>query len=265
MVLVDPLRAPPAEPEWGDPLTKPYCVDRYEAMLVANQGGERISPFYAPSRKMAGYAARVWESKRFELGEAKSQQIGLPTLPAWELERDFEPKAVSRKGVTPNGHVSGKAAALACAHAGKRLCSYTEWRIACGGEAGARFPYGADYVHHRCNVFREAHPAAVLHGDASVGHSDPRLNRVSYEGRPLLRKTGGTAECASRWANDAIYDMVGNVDEWVDDPDGRFAGGFYARSTRDGCDWNTSAHPFHYADYSTGVRCCADVSWQPPQ
>jgi hypothetical protein len=50
--------------------------------------------------------------------------------------------------------------------------------------------------------------------------------------------------------------MVGNLDEWIDDPKGKFLGGFYSRSTRDGCEASITAHPRVYFDYSLGVRCC---------
>ena len=42
---------------------------------------------------------------------------------------------------------------------------------------------GAHHVRHGvCNVFREEHPAHVLHGDSSSGLSDPRLNLVEVGG-----------------------------------------------------------------------------------
>jgi formylglycine-generating enzyme required for sulfatase activity len=53
-----------------------------------------------------------------------------------------------------------------------------------------------------------------------------------------------------------IFDMVGNVDEWVDDETGRFAGGFYARATNSGCESQVASHSPLYYDYSIGVRCC---------
>jgi formylglycine-generating enzyme len=240
-----------------------YCVDRYEAMLIDATTAARISPYYSPTRKWATHAAKHWESKRFEIGPPSAQSIPLPPLPAWQLQRDPEPRAVARGAVTPNGHVSGKEAEAACRSANKRLCSWQEWRTACGGEKGWQFPYGESYEQGACNVFREAHPAAVLHDNPSIGHTDPRLNQVTVRGRPLLRKTGETVTCTSRWGDDVIYDMVGNVDEWIDNPDGEFAGGFYARATKEGCEWHTKAHPAHYADYSTGVRCCADLPRSP--
>jgi hypothetical protein len=234
------------------------CVDRYEAVLVDARSGHELSPYYPPFRKAAVSMATLWEEQRLTMGDEQAQQMPLPLLPDWEKSRDFEPKAVAKKGATPQGYTSGTIAAAACKAAGKRLCTIDEWRTACRGEEGRQFPYGDKYVDGRCNVFREAHPAMILHGNASIGHNDPRLNQVASNGRPLLRKTGETATCYSRWGDDAIADMVGNLDEWVDDPKGAFAGGFYSRSKKDGCDSIVRAHPNDYWDYSTGVRCCGD-------
>jgi hypothetical protein len=73
---------------------------------------------------------------------------------------------------------------------------------------------------------------------------------------PLLRTTGATKTCVSHWGKDAIYDMVGNVDEWIDDPEGTFVGGFFSRGTKEGCDSIVSVHPLTHWDYSIGLRCC---------
>ena len=58
-----------------------------------------------------------------------------------------------------------------------------------------------------------------------------------------------------------VYDMVGNIHEWVDDPAGTFQGGYYldVEQNGDGCGYRTDAHNVTYHDYSTGFRCCADV------
>ena len=147
-------------------------------------------------------------------------------------------------------------AAEACARSGKRLCTREEWVFACRGERQTQYPYGDGYRAGVCNVFRGEHPAQILHDNASAGHSDPRLGLVEARDGPLLRPTGATRKCASRWGNDAAYDMVGNVDEWIDDPEGTFVGGFFSRGTKEGCSAIVSTHPYTYWDYSTGVRCC---------
>jgi hypothetical protein len=186
--------------------------------------------------------------------------MDLPEVPLWQHGVPFSAKAVSRAGVVPQGSTPGFVAPEACRAAGKRLCREQEWVTACRGEKGTKFPYGDQYRQGSCNVFRADHPARILHGNASEGLSDPRLNKVVHENAALLRETGGSPLCKSVWGNDAIYDMVGNVDEWVDDPEGMFLGGFYSRATRNGCESKITAHPLAYFDYSLGFRCCADLA-----
>ena len=240
-------------------VAKRFCVDRFEAVLLDVATGQALSAYYPPSKKLALLVERTWEKERLTMGDPEDQAVPLPVLPSWQKTSEFEPRAVSKKGVVPNGYTTGKHAALACQNAGKRLCSLDEWRTACRGEKGLQFPYGDKYVQGKCNVFREGHPAMELHDDASKGHADPRLNKVTVNGKPLLRKTGETPACASAWEDDAIHDMVGNLDEWIDDPEGTFVGGFFSRSTKNGCEATITGHPFHYFDYSTGTRCCADL------
>jgi formylglycine-generating enzyme len=227
-----------------------FCVDRFEATLVDTRLGREVSPYYAPRRADVRAALEAFE------GTTPRSAPAFPRPPEWQLSEAFSVKALSRAKVTPNGYVSGVIAREACQNAGKRLCSAEEWTAACRGEQRRQFPYGDGYESGVCNVFREAHPASVLYGDASKNHLDPRLNLVEAEAGPLLRRTGETARCRSDWAGDAVFDMVGNLDEWVDEPGGAFRGGFYARGTANGCDARVSEHPPEYFDYSTGVRCC---------
>ena len=193
------------------------------------------------------------------MGGVHARAMPLPLVPGWQRGQKLEVMAVPRRMARPNGYLTGLVAESACAAAGKRLCTLPEFVLACRGQDDTPFPYGEAYVEGACNVFREAHPAAILHDNASIGHLDPRLNHVRAGEAPLFRRTGATPTCKSRWGSDAIYDMVGNLDEWVDEEGGAFAGGFYARSTRNGCDAVVTAHPKSYLDYSTGVRCCKDA------
>ncbi|MBL8743021.1 MAG: SUMF1/EgtB/PvdO family nonheme iron enzyme [Myxococcales bacterium] len=234
-----------------------YCVDRYEATLVADKSGAALSPYYPPEQKKALFIEKVWKGKR-GTGSAVEQSMELPPLPAWQRE-PFEPRATSRKGVVPQAYASGKDASIACKNAGKRLCTRDEWRQACRGEQDRDFPYGEKYEEGKCNIVRELHPGVVLWEDPTINHTDPRFNLVPGKRGPLLRVTGATPTCASKWGDDAIYDMNGNVDEWIDDPEGTFVGGFYARGKKDGCQSKVENHVFTYADYSTGVRCCRDT------
>jgi hypothetical protein len=240
-----------------------FCVDRFESMLVDATTSEALSPDYPSTPNLLDAVLAEWTTGRNRTGNALARGFPLPFLPRWQRGAKIQPVAVARMGVRPSGYVTGLVAESACANAGKRLCSLDEFVTACRGEDDTLFPYGDSYIDGVCNVFREDHPASILHGNSSVGHLDPRLNRVRAAGKPLLRPTGATPECRSRWGNDAIYDMVGNLDEWVDEEGGAFAGGFYSRSTRSGCEALVTAHPKVYLDYSTGVRCCKDASPAP--
>ena len=233
-----------------------FCIDRYEASLVDARLGRSLSPYFPARRADVVQAFEMFRNA----GPARASDApALPTPPAWQLDEKFGVRATSRVREVPSGYLSGIVAGEACQAAGKRLCSLAEWTFACRGQRNRRFPYGDEYEEGRCNVFREAHPASVLHGDASIHHLDPRLNLVKGPKGPLLRRTGDSASCRSEWSSDAALDMVGNLDEWVDDPEGTFAGGFYARGTRDGCDAKIETHPVDYFDYSVGVRCCRQV------
>ena len=236
-----------------------FCIDRWEISLVDDSSGESLSPYYPPEPRLLRAARDYWLIARLEVGDESARRMPLPELSERQLGGSFAPRAMSQPGVVPQAYLSQHMARRACERARKRLCTKDEWLTACRGEHGTKYPYGSSYLRGRCNVFRTLHPAQLLHGNASIGHRDPRLNLIVESGKdPLLRLTGATASCTSTWGTERIYDMVGNVDEWVDAEGGLFLGGFYARSTTKGCEAEVSAHSQSYFDYSTGARCCAD-------
>jgi hypothetical protein len=93
--------------------------------------------------------------------------------------------------------------------------------------------------------------------------NDPGLGQVDG----ALAKTGEHDECVNGFG---VFDMVGNLHEWVaTDPKtvhGTFAGGYYLDTTinGDGCNYRTVAHAHDYHDYSTGFRCCAPAADAQP-
>ncbi len=234
------------------------CVDRYEAVLVDRRSGKALSPYYPPNPAKAVSIEKHWRAQ-LGTGTDLERATRLPELPLHQRAKGLEVRAISKAGVPPNGYATGHDARAACEAAGKRLCKQEEWVRACRGEKNRDHPYGDRYEVGKCNVFREAHPSVLLWGDPSRNHTDPRLNLVASSRGPLLRKTGATSTCASTWGDDAIYDLVGNLDEWVDDPEGTFVGGFYARVEKRGCGGRIASHTIDYADYSTGIRCCRDA------
>jgi hypothetical protein len=234
-----------------------YCIDRWEISTVDKATGVALSPYYPPTPALVSEVWRGWLIERQELGDEAARAMPLPALGELQRARRFEAKAISRPGVIPQSYLSQLLARKACENAGKRLCTQDEWVGACKGKAARKYPYGTSYKQGACNVHRPIHPAAVLHGSASLGHRDPRLNLV-YEGEaPLLRPTGESPACVSSWDGERVFDMVGNLDEWVEE--GMFLGGFYARSTTQGCEAKVSSHAAIYYDYSTGARCCKNA------
>jgi hypothetical protein len=237
-----------------------FCIDRYEASMIDEGTSQAFSPFYPPDFAEMQKAVNGQPWGLAALGREQLRPA-VPLLPGWQRAPEARPRAVSRKGVVPQGYLSRPTAKAACESAGKRLCQLAEWKLACRGEKDTRFPYGPAYVEGACNVHQRHHAAAILWGDASRGHWDPRLNQLLVDGAPLLKTTGETPTCRSAWGDDGVYDMVGNLDEWVDDASskGTFVGGFYARATVRGCDAKVSEHPGVFFDFSTGVRCCSDA------
>lgn len=231
-----------------------YCIDRYEVILDDARSGFSLSPHYPPTPLAAALHAD-WVKK----APSSTGTLGLlpvPEAPSLELLKTMRPRALSKEGVLPQGYLSKVEAARACSNAGKRLCTLDEWVTACQGEAHNQYPYGPSYEASQCNVHRASHAAALLHRDVSRNHLDPRLGLTYDSEGPLLRRTGSTPSCKSTWGADAAFDMVGNLDEWVDTEGATFVGGFFSRATREGCLSQITSHRADYMDYSLGTRCC---------
>lgn len=140
----------------------------------------------------------------------------------------------NKKGVLPKGSVSFAEAERLCGALGKRLCSEEEWERACKGVSMVRYPYDNNFDPSACNA------ESNTGDDRSVAPS------------------GKFRRCKSTYG---VYDMSGNLAEWVYMKGGRrgVKGGYVNRP-----DWavrcasrkieNPSKRsPFY------GFRCCADV------
>jgi hypothetical protein len=168
--------------------------------------------------------------------------------------------AANAAGMVPQGYISGAEAADACEAAGKRLCSSTEWLRACRGPSGNTYPYGNTYQDGACNEGRSGHPVIELFG-SNANWSGTQMNHPELNQLPdSLAPSGEYAECVTE---EGVYDMHGNLHEWVADSAGTFRGGFYVDASINGtgCGYRTTAHSFGYHDYSTGFRCCAEPSY----
>jgi len=204
-----------------------YCIDRWEAQVVEVQG-------------------------KAEVGHP-------PTDPVTGLKI----KAVTHSGVKPQGYISKNEAEAACKASRKRLCTGEEWERVCRGKNPTTFPYGDERKSGYCNDSGRA-PLASLYPELGEGvyassqaMNDPRINQAPNTVAP----TGSFSKCKNGYG---VFDMVGNLHEWVADMQGArgtFRGGYYQDThlNGDGCTYRTVAHDTSYHDYSTGFRCCADA------
>jgi hypothetical protein len=202
-----------------------------------------------------------WEDYVVEVADGGAELPHSPYLVIGSLTV----RAHTAAGVVPQGYISQVEASAACANAGKRLCSATEFALACRGpDATNWYPYGGEtHIPGDCNEGKGSSMPRFFGNDPTLWtyaeFNDPRLNQ--WDGG--LAPTGAYPHCVSPYG---IYDCVGNLHEWGADAadargHGRFRGGFYgdAEINGHGCLYVTSAHELAYHDYSTGFRCCMDA------
>ncbi len=130
--------------------------------------------------------------------------------------------------------VSHDEAVKLCEQAGKRLCRFDEWSIACKGKDGFRYSYGTSYKPFKCNTNTKS-----------------------------ARRAGRKEECRSWYG---MYDMNGNLWEWTDTPakemPNRYlvAGGAWDTQNESKCtDTKYSFYPQNQYNF-VGFRCCADAN-----
>ena len=192
--------------------------------------------------------------------EAANDRIDGTEWSPFEAVTGVDVVARAEAGVVPQAYISGDQAEAACLAADKRLCTTEEWLLACRGPAELTWPYEGAHVPGLCNDDYASHPVVDYYGtsDAWVwtyeAMNDPGINQ--QPGTVAL--TGSHTDCVSAFG---VFDLVGNLHEWVADAGGTFRGGFYVdvEINGPGCTYATTAHGRDYHDYSTGFRCCDDA------
>jgi formylglycine-generating enzyme len=148
----------------------------------------------------------------------------------------------------------------ACTNAGKRLCGDSEWTVACEGQEHLPYPYGYDRNSEACNIDKP-HPDV---NEKALGSNDPKVRDAEakrlWQGEP----SGSRSSCVSPYG---VFDMTGNVDEWVVNEEGKpfksgLKGGYWG-PVRDRCRPMTTVHAEGFSFYQIGFRCCSDVPSSP--
>lgn len=137
----------------------------------------------------------------------------------------------NERGAPPRTGVSWREARRACRALGKRLCSLKEWQKACNSDKRRnRYPYGRIYKPERCQV-------------------------EGTEPRPI----GERRDCRGEFE---VYDLVGNVGEWVETKDKEdrtewcVAGGAFDDKEQAACTRCVPRAEIEEPDARVGFRCC---------
>lgn len=163
-------------------------------------------------------------------------------------------------GVKPAILVSFGEARRACEIEDKRLCTVDEWQFACEGEA--IFPLATGVVRSSavCNVDRPD-PAAILGALRDPFAVAGEMQRIDG------RVPAGSMPCASAFG---VRDLVGNVEEWADNPTGgarekpfrsAIVGGSWGKGAA-ACRTLDTDVPETFTSHHRGFRCCSEAA--PP-
>jgi len=166
--------------------------DNAKAVTIETPGGlkraikrdkiERIIRNSIPSEQeeIVRYAKTLFCDNDMILIDIPPGKDGRPFFKACIDKYEFP----NKENVMPLGNISYEKAQQLCEEKGKRLCTVDEWQWACGGLEGYTYPYGWNFEEKTCNA----------------------------EGIQSIGKSGAFDKCYSKFG---VYDMVGNIFEWV--------------------------------------------------
>jgi formylglycine-generating enzyme len=170
----------------------------------------------------------------------------------------------NREGERPMVMQNFYQAQLHCQQAGKRVCTESEWTMACEGPDRKPFPYGDGYTRD----------ATKCHGDQTykfpdrdkVTNRDPGELERLWQGKP----SGSQPECVSDYG---VHDMNGNADELAASEtnstnprmhfDNVTTGGPWYLGVRNMCRPKIYTHDESFAYYYLSWRCCAEADGKP--
>jgi sulfatase modifying factor 1 len=164
----------------------------------------------------------------------------------------------NKVGALPRYMASWTEAKASCEATGKRLCSDTEWTLACEGQDRHPYPYGDGYARddRACNIDKPyiwPRPERIF---------DPKTSSDELARLDQREPSGQRTACVSPYG---VHDMVGNVDEWVVNVSqagkpylSGLKGGYWG-PVRTRCRPMTTAHDETFRYYQIGFRCCGEA------
>jgi sulfatase modifying factor 1 len=140
-----------------------------------------------------------------------------------------------------------------CEKVGKRVCTESEWTLACEGEEGRPYPYGYERDETACRIgILAAGPGKDTFRPRTLPHTARGID-FAWQGK----RSGESPRCVSPFG---VEDMTGNVDEWTKNVrrygyEMIMKGGHWGPA-RQRCRPQTRGHGPYYVRYDQGFRCC---------
>jgi formylglycine-generating enzyme required for sulfatase activity len=180
----------------------------------------------------------------------------------------------NRKGERPQVMFNFVHAQKLCGAQSKRVCTETEWTLACEGPSYKPYPYGYVRSPQTCLGDRPYIEPRVLGHDTK---GNPFLAFASKDeavaGPELERlwqgvESGSQPQCVSDFG---VWDMAGNADELassetpapVSPYDNVTTGGPWLYGVRNQCRPKIYTHNEGFAYYYLSTRCCAEADGKP--
>ena len=213
-----------------------YCTQVEQKCLVewfAPQNKKRVCEQFEPQTKCVG----ALQKKRYCIDTY-----------AWP----------NQKGVRPEVMNNFYQAQVKCAAIGKRMCTESEWTMACEGPERKPFPYGYVRDPRKCNGDHKWDGPVMR----KVAQRDPTELARLWKGVP----SGSQPDCISDYG---VADLPGNNDEVVagETPKAIYAsvhtGGPWYSGVRNQCRPKVYTHDEGFYYYFLGFRCCSEPDGQP--
>jgi formylglycine-generating enzyme len=193
--------------------------------------------------------------------EPTSKCVGSRTPKRFCMDRYPYP---NEAGLRPEVMNNFYQAQVKCAAMGRRLCTESEWSMACEGPELLPFPYGYVRDTNKCNGDREWDAPNMKKAAAR----DPDELARLWQGVP----NGSQPYCVSAYG---VYDLPGNNDEvassetYADNYRGLYdsvtTGGPWYKGVRNQCRPKIYTHNEGFYYYYLGFRCCAEPDARPTE
>lgn len=152
-----------------------------------------------------------------------------------------------------------------CQEQGRRLCTPAEFNFACEGEDMLPYATGFERDPSKCNIdkeWRKKNRELLPYGECMKN----KACAAEFAKLDQRHAIGERTTCVSPFG---IYDLNGNVNEWVFVPWGKapfrgaIKGGWWG-PVRSRCRPIVTSHDEKYTGYEVGFRCCKDVAGAAP-